>query len=1505
MWVNASNVEDKKLFTIGSGYDKSFLDVDDTQIAANTWHNVTYAYQGEGGSKVTYVDGRKVEEVQVEDTFGEYPPFAMTGYSQGGYVVSASSRYTGNSFWYPYEAFNGSVGGTIGHLTDDNHYTTADPGTYNGTDTNAFLGTRVDTGTDIVEGDWLKIEMPHKLVADYLQIYASTDEPDSFKLYGSNDDSVWTELLSVTGNTTISTYLNYPTTTKGAFKYFALVVSKQGSTQTYWRLDEMKIYGHKEGDLTRFPEPTRVLKYPHIAMTGPAQRGYVASASSKSADVYAPYKAFDNDTSGDNGWTANGTPYSTSDGSYAGGTTYQTTVTGHTPTAVNGEFLQLELTHKIKPTKFRITSYTGDGSTGSGRQPKNGVFAGSNDGTNWVLLKSYTNQTSWTQGTFVEITPDTNTSNYYKYIRLIVTDVQSTTDGTVTIHGLEILGTQEDTGTPTIVGGPFAGKVANFRVYDQYLGDERIQEIYDAQKDEFGHKKSSMTFYKGRIGVGTTEPEGALTVVDEPHALAKFPARAVSADDSYVEGDGQIKLSAADGSGYQAFDGLTSTSWTATPERHTRLSEEVDFGAWLKIQTPESVSLKKAEIESNPDWRQVGSTVNDSAEHAASTSSFGMALDCSDDGTRIIVGAYVADVGGSNRGQAFVFDWNGSGWVRVGNILQGTQDGEYLGYAVAISGDGNYIAVGSPFYDDSSLSDSGRYTVMYLNGSTWTLLPDSGSLTSTLQNYFLGTSDNERTGWSLSLSHDGKTIAAGYRGNVSGAGSDAGQIRVHTYANGAWTQKGQNLNGLESGDRLGGSVKITPDGNHLIAGAYYGSVSAVYVYDYNSTSSQWVKRTTLTHPTSPSTNTHFYGSGIAISDDGNTVAVGASGDDTDGTNYGRVYVYTWSGSAWTLVSTLVSPLQGTDNEYFGTAVDLSGDGTRLVVAAAYENNQQGYAFTYEYTGGMWQLRDHTTSGSAGVSTNGRLGEFYTGLVISRDGSTIVGGDRAGVAKVRVWNMPSNIKSIWGSNDDVNWTKITTGNETFRVSDRLEFKNLDNPNYYKYHAIVADAFTRLKDVKLFGVRKQGSSTLHDGTLTLTKNLDVPRIGPAFDADDTPRRDRLVVEYNTSTNPVEDGVVRDTSGRGNDGVFYGGASYDATEKALVFDGTDDNIKTTLNNSQMRSLSISGWIKNVDSNTLLELDGGAATSKYVKINIVSGSAPGTGLFIALADGTYLFANGCLTPGVWNHFIFVLNDGPAGSALSSINHQLYINGVIEFGRGGNAFNAGATANDTTVIDPNATLCIGSTEAGSGYHDGSISNFKLYDVALTAEEVKTLYDMGRNGSVANPQPLHIAAPLYAPGTIVQVENTLKLDTFLSAGGQGSVTLQDVPGMSVTIHPKFQNSKFLVSFVANVGTSGHAYLRVKRTQDGVSTEIAQPAASGSRGVGVSYVYYFNPAGLDCYNFEYLDPTPLTSLSPITYQLQGYTFHSTYYFTINRAYSDPNNNYQGHASSTMSVKEICQ
>ena len=93
MWFNSSNLEANVSNTcVFSVSDQEHLNSQNLDLQSNTWHNLTYAYQGEGGSRVTYLDGRKVSEDQAEDTFGDYPPFAMTGYSQGGYVVSASNE---------------------------------------------------------------------------------------------------------------------------------------------------------------------------------------------------------------------------------------------------------------------------------------------------------------------------------------------------------------------------------------------------------------------------------------------------------------------------------------------------------------------------------------------------------------------------------------------------------------------------------------------------------------------------------------------------------------------------------------------------------------------------------------------------------------------------------------------------------------------------------------------------------------------------------------------------------------------------------------------------------------------------------------------------------------------------------------------------------------------------------------------------------------------------------------------------------------------------------------------------------------------------------------------------------------------------------------------------------------------------------------------------------------------------------------------------------------------
>jgi hypothetical protein len=1190
-WINASNLEanatTQQLFSIGSGYSEEIVRVDDTQIAANTWHNVTYAYQGEGGSKVTYVDGRKVEEAQVEDTFGDYPPFAMTGYKTGGYCVSASDTFQG---YYPYLAFNKLVNTTADYwFAGDNVSGTTDGYTGSVGGDHSYIGSDNLGG---YTGIWVKLEMLHKLALSYVEFYAVNGSmlytPRDFFVIGSNDDITWDLIHRETSTAADSTFTSgRPITTNSAnnhnkYKYIAIVIDRTVNDNRLG-IGEIKLYGHKEGDLTRFPEPTRVLKYPHIAMTGPGQRGYVASASTRFSHTYDPYNAFNNDASGNDAWVSG--PAVHYDNSASGAAKTSGVSPANPTTAVNGDgttatdnylgqFLQIELPHKVKATKFRLASYTTQ--TNSYRAPKNGVIAGSNNGTTWDLLHKFDNQTSWTTGSYNEYTvTGTNANTHYKYFIVIITSTNSGTggDGYTTIHEFDILGTQEDTGTPAIVGGPFAGKVANFRVYDQYLGDERIQEIYDAQKDAFGHKKSSMTFYKGRIGVGTTEPEGALTVVDEPNAVAKFPSSNLSADYSFIEGEGCIKISTAGSSGssgssggygssgFNAFDGLTSTCWSSTPTRHTRVSEEVDFGAWLKIQTPESMSLKKAEIESKPDWMQVGATF----QGVGVGHQLGDTVACNKDGTRIAIAepATGGTITAAQDGRVRIYDWNGSEWTQVGQNLTGTQSDYYGAGNMGFSDDGHRFITSSPNDGTSggATPNAGVVEVYYLSGATWTILGTP----------FTSSDGGAQVGKSCAISGDGNTIAfVEYKyDDTSGVGVNAGRTRVFTWNGTTWVQKGLDMIGDVSGDEMGRVMEMTSDGNYVIIGNYSASSNNGKVWIYAWNGSAWVKRGN----TLVGTGADLLGFDVTISDDANTIAIGENHNDDKGTEAGAVEIRTWNGSAYVLTQTLYDAEETTGR--FGSAVALSGDGTRLVAVTHHSpdgsGSAHGRARVFEYYGGLWQLRQPFTSigaqGNAGTDGSGSALGQEDGLAVSRDGSVIVVGlkndDTSGNAnsgQAKVFHMPSNIKSIWGSNDDTNWTKITTGNETFRGNDRLEFKNLDNPNYYKYHAIVADAFTQLKDVKLFGIRNQGSSTLHDGTLTLTKKVTAPQlestgiINMKGDYTEIRANSNVVTEFNRSKKLIKYPRVAMTDNSSGGYVASASSTYTNFNPYEAFDNED---------------------------------------------------------------------------------------------------------------------------------------------------------------------------------------------------------------------------------------------------------------------------------------------------------------------------------------------------------------
>ena len=372
------------------------------------------------------------------------------------------------------------------------------------------------------------------------------------------------------------------------------------------------------------------------------------------------------------------------------------------------------------------------------------------------------------------------------------------------------------------------------------------------------------------------------------------------------------------------------------------------------------------------------------------------------------------------------------------------------------------------------------------------------------------------------------------------------------------------------------------------------------------------------------------------------------------------------------------------------------------------------------------------------------------------------------------------------------------------------------------------------------------------------------------------------------------MRDTSGRGNDGFFVNQTHYDAAEKALVFDGSDDRIITRLQNPAGDSLfSGSLWYKPKTTN-------GEGQEAFVWIGT---HAAGKAFVLKYNSPNFEFSfygndaafNYSLSGGTWYHIAFAYSGGTASSG-----RRIWVNGVEV------AYTSGASSTALN-LDANAQLMIGDRTDNNADLNGSISNFKLYDTALTAQEVKTLYDMGRNGSVANPQPLHIAAPLYAPGASIQTVSSTKTDTAFFSGS----SITEIGGLSITIYPKFANSKIYVGYHILYGGWGRNFFRLKRTQGSSTTYFLsdlgpQDHASTSRSTTTDS-FGNDDASTRSASLFTLDDA--NGLEPITYTVEGWTYHASYYVTVNRGYNEGTGSgditYRGRGISSISAQEVCQ
>jgi len=188
---------------------------------------------------------------------------------------------------------------------------------------------------------------------------------------------------------------------------------------------------------------------------------------------------------------------------------------------------------------------------------------------------------------------------------------------------------------------------------------------------------------------------------------------------------------------------------------------------------------------------------------------FGFSLDINGDGSILVVGAPNKDVDGQEAGQVKVFSFNQDNWELKGSAINGVAAGDFFGYTVSLSDDGERLVAGAPGNDGNGLN-AGHVRVFQFVAGEWL---DSWSAIE-------GEAEADRFGSAVSMSNDGSTVAAGAIFHLNENNNiRAGQIRVFEFLENEWQQRLETIYGKSVSDQFGYSVSLSQEGWHVCGGA--------------------------------------------------------------------------------------------------------------------------------------------------------------------------------------------------------------------------------------------------------------------------------------------------------------------------------------------------------------------------------------------------------------------------------------------------------------------------------------------------------------------------------------------------------------------------------------------------------------------------------------------------------------------------------------------------------------
>lgn len=307
----------------------------------------------------------------------------------------------------------------------------------------------------------------------------------------------------------------------------------------------------------------------------------------------------------------------------------------------------------------------------------------------------------------------------------------------------------------------------------------------------------------------------------------------------------------------------------------------------------------------------------------------------------------------------YIYRKNDQGWLKTDTI-----EVDYVTFSdMTLSADGNVLVVGDIFDGSGSLGvrdAPGTGSLPYSGAAHIYRYADSWQREAFVKPSILR--ENDRFGDQVQLSHDGNTLfvsatfdkvlATGvHYENLSSLTTMnvgyVGAVYAFTYTNNGWVEeayiKGNNTELTVPSASLGSSLAVSADGQTLAVGdsGYAESptekiYSSVHFYKY--IEGTWQAAGMMNSP-NPEQGSAF-GAAVALSADGSVLAVSESYDlrfSYPDRSMGRLHMYERADAdTWELVKTITPP-EGLRANRFGSSLAMSGDGAKLAVCAPSEN----------------------------------------------------------------------------------------------------------------------------------------------------------------------------------------------------------------------------------------------------------------------------------------------------------------------------------------------------------------------------------------------------------------------------------------------------------------------------------------------------------------------------------------------------------------------------------------